>query len=148
MEVSIKHFSELSRDELFDIYKLRVSVFMVEQQCPYQEVDDGDRSAYHVFMKDEEGIQAYLRILPAGVSFDQVSLGRVIAVKRRCGLGTRIVREGIKAARELLDAREIKIEAQVYAKELYEKIGFVQTSEEFLEDGIPHVEMVWKPGER
>ena len=148
MEVSIKHFSELSRDELFDIYKLRVSVFVVEQQCPYQEVDDGDRSAYHVFMKDEEGIQAYLRILPAGVSFDQVSLGRVIAVKRRCGLGTRIVREGIKAARELLDAREIKIEAQVYAKELYEKIGFVQTSEEFLEDGIPHVEMVWKPGER
>lgn len=145
MEVSIKHFSELSRDELFDIYKLRVSVFVVEQQCPYQEVDDGDRSAYHVFMKDEEGIQAYLRILPAGVSFDQVSLGRVIAVKRRCGLGTRIVREGIKAARELLDAREIKIEAQVYAKELYEKIGFVQTSEEFLEDGIPHVEMVWKP---
>ena len=55
MEVSIKHFSELSRDELFDIYKLRVSVFVVEQQCPYQEVDDGDRSAYHVFMKDEEG---------------------------------------------------------------------------------------------
>ena len=148
MEVSIKHFSELSRDELFDIYKLRVSVFVVEQQCPYQEVDDGDRSAYHVFMKDEEGIQAYLRILPAGVSFDQVSLGRVIAVKRRRGLGTGIVREGIKAARELLDAREIKIEAQVYAKELYEKIGFVQTSEEFLEDGIPHVEMVWKPGER
>lgn len=145
MEVSIKHFSELSRDELFDIYKLRVSVFVVEQQCPYQEVDDGDRSAYHVFMKDEEGIQAYLRILPAGVSFDQVSLGRVIAVKRRRGLGTGIVREGIKAARELLDAREIKIEAQVYAKELYEKIGFVQTSEEFLEDGIPHVEMVWKP---
>lgn len=145
MEVSIKHFSELSRDELFDIYKLRVSVFVVEQQCSYQEVDDGDRSAYHVFMKDEEGIQAYLRILPAGVSFDQVSLGRVIAVKRRCGLGTRIVLEGIKAARELLDAREIKIEAQVYAKELYEKIGFVQTSEEFLEDGIPHVEMVWKP---
>ena len=145
MEVSIKHFSELSRDELFDIYKLRVSVFVVEQQCPYQEVDDGDRSAYHVFMKDEEGIQAYLRILPAGVSFDQVSLGRVIAVKRRRGLGTRIVLKGIKAARELLDAREIKIEAQVYAKELYEKIGFVQTSEEFLEDGIPHVEMVWKP---
>ena len=137
MEVSIKHFSELSRDELFDIYKLRVSVFVVEQQCPYQEVDDGDRSAYHVFMKDEEGIQAYLRILPAGVSFDQVSLGRVIAVKRRRGLGTRIVLEGIKAARELLDAGEIKIEAQVYAKELYEKIGFVQTSEEFLEDGIP-----------
>ena len=74
------------------------------------------------------------------MSFDQVSLGRVIAVKRRCGLGTRIVLEGIKAARELLDAREIKIEAQVYAKELYEKIGFVQTSEEFLRTGFP----TWK----
>lgn len=144
MELIIKHFSQLSRDELYEIYKLRAEVFVVEQQCVYQDIDDGDRSAYHVFFKDEAGIQAYLRILPAGAVFDAVSIGRVIAVKRRCGLGTRIVQEGIKAARELLGAEEIKIEAQVYAKGLYEKLGFVQTSEEFLEDGIPHVEMVWR----
>lgn len=144
MELNIKHFSQLSRDELFEIYKLRVTVFIVEQQCPYQEIDDADREAYHIFLKDEEGIQAYLRLLPAGVAFDAVSLGRVIAVKRRCGLGTRIVEAGIKAAKEILGAETIKIEAQVYARGLYEKLGFVQTSEEFLEDGIPHIEMVWK----
>lgn len=147
MQLYIKHFSQLSRDELFEIYKLRVAVFVVEQQCPYQEIDDADRAAYHIFLKDEAGIQAYLRLLPAGVTFDAVSLGRVIAVKRRCGLGTRIVEEGIKAAKEILGAETIKIEAQVYARELYEKIGFVQTSGEFLEDGIPHVEMVWRPVE-
>ena len=144
MELYIRHFSQLSRDELFEIYKLRVTVFIVEQRCYYQEIDDADREAYHIFLKDEEGIQAYLRLLPKNTIFDQVSIGRVIAVKRRCGLGTRIVKEGIKAAKELLDAETIKIEAQVYARGLYEKLGFVQISEEFLEDGIPHIEMVWK----
>ncbi len=144
MQLNIKHFSQLSRDELFEIYKLRVAVFVVEQQCPYQEIDDADRAAYHIFFKDEEGIQAYLRLLPQHTVFDQVSLGRVIAVKRRCGLGPRIVEEGIKAAKEILDAETIKIEAQVYARGLYEKLGFVATSEVFLEDGIPHIEMVWK----
>ncbi len=144
MELSIKHFSELSRDELYEIYRLRVAVFVVEQQCVYQDIDEADRSAYHIFLKDEEGIQAYLRLLPAGTTFDAVSLGRVIAVKRHCGLGTRIVEEGIKAAGQIFGAKEIKIEAQVYAKELYEKLGFVQTSEEFMEDGIPHVAMVWR----
>ncbi len=144
MQLNIKHFSQLSRDELFEIYKLRVTVFVVEQQCPYQEIDDADRAAYHIFFKDEEGIQAYLRLLPKDTVFDEVSIGRVIAVKRRCGLGTRIVEEGIKAAKEILGAETIKIEAQVYARGLYEKLGFVATSEVFLEDGIPHIEMVWK----
>ncbi len=144
MQLNIKHFSQLSRDELFEIYKLRVTVFVVEQQCPYQEIDDADRAAYHIFFKDEEGIQAYLRLLPKDTVFDEVSIGRVIAGKRRCGLGTRIVEEGLKAAKEILGAETIKIEAQVYARGLYEKLGFVATSEVFLEDGIPHIEMVWK----
>ena len=141
MELVVKHFSELSAEELFEIYKLRVSVFIVEQKCPYQEVDDADRSAYHVWLRDEDGIEAYARVLPAGAAFPTAAIGRVIAVKRRCGLGTKIVTASIETARSKLGADRITIEAQVYARALYEKAGFRQTSEEFLEDGIPHVQM-------
>ena len=141
MELIIKHFSQLSAEELFEIYRLRVSVFIVEQRCPYQDVDDADRTAYHLWLRDENGIAAYARLLPPGVTFPTAAIGRVIAVRRRCGLGTRIVDAAINAAREKLSADVITIEAQVYARSLYEKAGFVQTSEEFLEDGIPHVQM-------
>lgn len=141
MELTVKHFSQLSAEELFEIYRLRVSVFIVEQRCPYQDVDDADRTAYHLWLRDENGIAAYARLLPPGVTFPTAAIGRVIAVRRRCGLGTRIVDAAINAAREKLSADVITIEAQVYARPLYEKAGFVQTSEEFLEDGIPHVQM-------
>lgn len=142
MELVIKHFDELSTQELFEIFKLRVAVFVVEQNCPYQEVDDADKNAYHVYLKDETGIQAYLRVLPKGVTFDEISIGRVIAVKRRRGLGSLILSEGIKVAKERFGAESIVIEAQVYARKLYEKAGFVQSSSEFLEDGIPHTKMI------
>ena len=141
MKLVVKHFSELSADELFELYKLRVSVFVVEQKCPYQEVDDADRAAYHVWLKDENGIEAYARVLPQGAVFPTASIGRVIAVKRRCGLGSKIVEAAVNVARIYLNAGKITIEAQVYARSLYEKHGFRQTSEEFLEDGIPHIQM-------
>lgn len=144
MELTVKHFSQLTRDELFAIYKLRVAVFVVEQQCAYPEVDDADKTAYHLWLSDAGGIQAYLRVLPPHTTFDTASIGRVIAVKRRQGLGGRIVAEGIRAAREKFGAEAITIEAQTYARNLYEKAGFVQSSEEFLEDGIPHIQMVWR----
>ena len=141
MELVVKHFNELCTEELFDICRLRVSVFVVEQKCPYQELDDADKQAYHVYLKDDCGIQAYARVLPQGTTFDEASFGRVIAVKRRCGLGRRIVAEAVRVAREKFDAGVIKIEAQVYARTHYEKAGFRQTSEEFLKDGIPHIQM-------
>lgn len=141
MELVVKHFSELSVKELFEIYKLRVSVFVVEQKCPYQEVDDADLAAYHLWLKDENGIEAYARVLPQGVAFQTAAIGRVIAVKRRRGLGNKIVEAAINVAKEKLHADIITIEAQVYARSLYEKCGFRQTSEEFLEDGIPHIQM-------
>ena len=131
----------MSAEELFEIYKLRVSVFVVEQNCPYQEVDDADRSAYHLWLKDENGIEAYARVLPPGVTFPTAAIGRVIAVKRRCGLGGKIVEAAVNAARENFRADKITIEAQAYARSLYEKCGFRQTSGEFLEDGIPHIQM-------
>lgn len=141
MEWTVKHFSELSVQELFEIYRLRVSVFVVEQKCPYQEVDEFDRAAYHLWIQDEDGIAAYARVLPPGTAFPTASIGRVIAVKRHCGFGSRIVAAAIRVAETKLQAQEITIEAQVYARSLYEKQGFRQTSEEFLEDGIPHIEM-------
>jgi ElaA protein len=142
MVLRVKHFYELTRDELYAILKLRVSVFVVEQKCPYQEADNLDQDAIHVWLEDGDGIEAYLRILDRGVENEHVAIGRVIAVKRRCGLGSRILEEGIRAAKELLDADKIYVEAQSYAREFYEKQGFRQISDEFLLDGIPHVRMI------
>ncbi len=144
MELIVKHFSQLSTKELFALYKLRVSVFVVEQQCPYQEVDDADCEAYHLWLQDKDGIEAYARVLPQGILFPTAAIGRVIAVKRRCGLGSKILEAAIRTAKEKFHADVITIEAQVYARSLYEKHGFRQTSEEFSEDGIPHIQMQLK----
>lgn len=81
MQYIVKHFSELTIEELLEIYKLRVSVFVVEQKCPYQEVDDADRNSYHIWFQDEDGIQAYARVMDGGVTFAEPSIGRIIAKK-------------------------------------------------------------------
>ena len=141
MDKYIKHFSELSRDELYEIYKIRVAGFVVEQNCPYQEIDACDREAYHVFFKEDGQIIAYARVLPAGSTFEEVSFGRVLTLKRRQGLGTQIVKESIETAKDRFAAEKIVIEAQTYVKKMYADLGFKETSEEFLEDGIPHVRM-------
>lgn len=142
MDLVIKQFEELSTDELYEILKARVAVFVVEQNCAYQEIDNKDRYSYHIFLKDDTGVKAYLRVIDKGVSFEEVSIGRVLTLKRGCGLGSKILAEGIKAAKERMNADRIKIEAQTYAKGFYAKAGFKQVSEEFLEDGIPHIQMV------
>ena len=142
MELNVKTFSELSTRELYALLSLRVNVFVVEQKCPYPELDGRDPDALHLWLQDENGIQAYLRIMDRGVAGEYVTIGRVIAVQRRKGLGTRILAEGIRLARERFDAEQIYLEAQVYAKGLYEKQGFRTISEPFLEDGIPHVKML------
>ena len=141
MQLVAKSFSQLTTDELFEIYRLRVAVFVVEQNCAYQEVDLTDKLSYHLWLENENAIKAYLRVIPAGVVRKEVSLGRVIAVDRHQGLGTEIVKKGIAFAKEQLGAEEIVIEAQTYVRSLYEKLGFKAESEEFLEDGIPHVRM-------
>ena len=141
METVIKHYNELSADELYEILKLRVNVFVVEQNCPYNELDDKDKNAYHVYMRDENGIFAYLRVLDKGASYEDVSIGRVISTRRRQGIGTLILKEGIRVAIDKFCADRITISAQLYAKRLYEGVGFVQTSDEYLEDDIPHARM-------
>ena len=141
MELTVKRFEELNTVELYEILKLRVDVFVVEQNCPYPELDGKDKAAWHVYFRENGEITAYLRVLDPGVSFDTAAIGRVISTRRRCGLGTKLMREGICVARERMNAPAIKIEAQAYARAFYEQLGFRQTSEEFLEDGIPHIEM-------
>ena len=142
MRLYRKRFQELTTEELYGILKLRVDVFVVEQNCPYRELDDRDQDAVHVWLQDEDGILAYLRVMDRGIENESVSIGRVVAAKRRCGLGSRVLAEGIRAAKEVFLADSIYLEAQVYAKDLYEKQGFRQISEEFLLDGIPHVRML------
>lgn len=142
MELRIKRFHELTAEELYRILKLRVDVFVVEQNCPYTELDDLDQDAVHVWLEEEGAVAAYLRVMDRGVESEHVSLGRLIAAKRRCGLGTQILLEGIRAAREIFGADAIYLEAQTYAKELYARQGFREVSDEFLLDGIPHVKML------
>ena len=142
MELVIKHFNELTNGELYDILKARVDVFVVEQKCPYPEIDGKDKDAYHMVLRDEHGIAAYLRVLKSGVSFPEPALGRILTTRRGEGLGARIVSEGIKFAEEKLGAEKIRIEAQVYARGFYEKLGFRQCSEPFMDDGIEHIEML------
>ena len=141
MQVIIKHFSELTTEELFEIYKLRSAVFVVEQNCVYQDIDEADKSAYHLYLKDADGIQAYLRVLPKGVRYDEASIGRVISVKRRCGFATWLLKEAILVAKEKFGAKTLVISSQKYAIPVYEKVGFAQCSGEYMEDGIPHVRM-------
>ena len=141
MQLLVKHFSELSAAELYAILRARQDVFVVEQNCPFPEIDGKDLDAYHLWFEENGEILAYARVLDRGVSFETPAVGRVISIRRREGLGSRILSEGIRIAREKYSAEAVMIEAQVYARKLYEKQGFVQVSEEFLEDGIPHIIM-------
>lgn len=141
MEFYRKRFSGLDTNELYNILKLRFDVFVLEQACLYQEIDNLDQDAIHVYIKDGDEILAYLRVLDRGVESEDVAIGRVIAKNRRQGLGTLVLKEGIKAGKEFFDADAIYLEAQSYAKEFYQNLGFEQISDEFLLDDISHIKM-------
>ena len=132
MELVIKKYQELTSDELYEILKVRAEVFVVEQHCVYQDMDNLDQCAVHIYLRDDDGIQAG----------EDVVIGRVLSKKRRCGLGTEIVSAGIEVAKSRMHASKIRIAAQTYVRSLYENIGFKQSSEEFMEDDIPHIEMI------
>lgn len=139
MNTIIKPFDKLTTKELFHIYKLRVDVFVVEQQCPYHEIDDIDLISHHIYLQNDNSIiLAYCRLYKQNDTFH---IERVIATERRKGNGTQIMKTAIEFATEKLHADSIIIEAQTYAQKFYEKLGFVQTSEPFEEDGIPHIQM-------
>lgn len=139
MNTIIKPFDKLTTKELFHIYKLRVDVFVVEQQCPYHEIDDIDLISHHIYLQNDNSIiLAYCRLYKQENTFH---IGRVIASQKHKGYGTQIMKTAIEFAINNLHADSIIIEAQTYAQKFYEKLGFVQTSEPFEEDGIPHIRM-------
>lgn len=145
MELKVKTFAQLSNTELYAILKLRVDVFVVEQACPYPEIDGRDEDSLHVWLEEDGEILAYLRVLDRGVESEYVSIGRVIAARRRQGLGSEIMKAGIRVAQEHFHAEAIYLEGQVYAQGFYENLGFRQISEPYLEDNIPHIKMLLIP---
>ena len=141
-----KAFHELTPQELYELLRIRSEVFVVEQECVYQDLDGDDQASIHLWLTENGKVVALCRVCPAGTHMREVSVGRVITTgtERGKGYGVRIMREGIAAARECFGAKVIEIEAQEYAKGFYEQVGFRQSSEPFLLDGIPHIRMTWK----
>ena len=144
MEIFIKKYDELTVDELYEILKLRSIVFVVEQNCIYQDLDDIDKTSYHIFMKekDKPEIKVYLRVFEKDK--DTAQIGRVVTAqdKRRKGYASELIKKGIDIAKNELKKNKVYLEGQVYASKLYEKLGFKIISDEFLEDGIPHYKML------
>lgn len=138
-------FSELTPYSLYEILALRQEVFVVEQNCPYQDCDGKDLLSYHLMGRNEQGkLVCYTRLLPKGVSYPEyVSIGRVVSspAERGTGTGILLMEESIRRCRELFGNQPIKIGAQSYLLKFYEKFGFRSTGEEYLEDGIPHTKM-------
>lgn len=146
MELKIKKFSELKRQELYKIIRSRIEIFVVEQKCPFQDCDDKDQNAFHLFYTDQDQIAAYLRIIPPNISYQEPSIGRVLVKKeyRRRGLGLKIMKKAVTFIKNNMDSTAVRISAQEYVLELYQILGFKVVSEMYLEDNIPHYEMLYE----
>ncbi|WP_458454696.1 GNAT family N-acetyltransferase [Methanobrevibacter sp.] len=145
MEWILKQFGQLSPDELYEIIKLRIEVFIVEQDCHYQDLDDKDQLSYHLFLKDNDEIIAVLRILPENVAYDEMSIGRVIVKKTHRGHG--IAKCMIKRAMDFivdeLGKDSIRLSGQAYLTDFYIGLGFKKVSGAYLEDGIKHYQFLY-----
>ncbi|EAZ82488.1 GNAT family N-acetyltransferase [Algoriphagus machipongonensis] len=141
---TVKFFNELSVHELYEIIKLRNEVFVVEQDCVYQDADDKDQHSYHLMIKDGDSLLAYARILPPGISYPEVSIGRVVSdpKARRTGAGRKLMAEALDFVSQKFAPCGVRISAQTYLRAFYTSLGFKEEGEVYLEDGIEHVEMV------
>ena len=138
-----KTFHELTVDELYELLRVRSEVFVVEQDCVYQDMDGNDQKAIHLWLTVADKVVALARVCPAGTHMEEVSIGRVITTERGKGYGKQIMLHAIDAAIGHFDAKRIDIEAQEYARGFYESVGFMQSSGPFMLDGIPHIRMTW-----
>lgn len=148
MEFTLKPWSALTADELYAILALRAEVFVVEQRCPYQDLDGADRDAAHLWIPDADGAPlAYARLFPPGVKHDHASIGRVVSAPsvRRHGYGRALFGEAVKRVVAAHGPTPIWIGAQKYLQRFYESFGFARSGEDYLEDGIPHLPMI-RPG--
>lgn len=143
--VQIKHFSEVSLREFHDLIALRIEVFVIEQNCPYQDLDGKDIKAYHLIGRNGKGdLVATLRILPAGVSYPEVSIGRVVTHQktRGTGIGHEIMNHAHNFILEEFGQVDVRLSAQSHLTDFYKKHGYQETGKNYLEDGIPHSEML------
>ncbi len=143
---TIQAFDELSPRSLYAILQLRNEVFVVEQNCAYQDADNKDLKSLHLAGWDQEKLVAYARIIPPGISYDEASIGRVVSspAYRGTGAGKELMNRAIEHCCSTFNCSSIKIGAQLYLRNFYGSLGFIPCSEEYLEDGIPHIEMLFK----
>ena len=139
-----KTFLQLTTDELYELLRVRSEVFVVEQNCVYQDQDGDDQQAIHLWLTLGDRIVALALVCPARTHMQEISIGRVITTVRDKGYGKQIMLHSIDAAKESFGATLIDIEAQEYDKGFYESVGFKQSSDTFMLDGIPHIKMTWK----
>ncbi|WP_298901155.1 GNAT family N-acetyltransferase [uncultured Psychroserpens sp.] len=146
IEITVKTFQELSTQELYDILQLRSEVFVVEQDCVYQDLDGKDQNALHVIGYKNSKVVAYTRIFKPGDYFENASIGRVVvdAKERTHKYGYDIMEASINAVKLKYNTSTIKISAQVYLTRFYNRLEFQEVGEEYLEDGIPHIDMIYK----
>ena len=144
MKILIKTFEELTALELYKILRLRAEVFVVEQNCVYQDVDDKDQKALHIIGLKNDAVVAYTRCFKQGDYFEETSIGRVVVKddERQYGYGYDIMNASIEAIKIHFTTETIKISAQTYLNTFYKNLGFENTGEEYLEDGIPHIAMI------
>jgi ElaA protein len=144
---TIKRFDELTLEELYAILQLRNEVFIVEQNCVYNDPDGKDQPAWHLMAIEDDRLIAYARILPPGLSYNDPAIGRVVtsSSKRGSGLGRELMKRSIEACEKLFGKSSITLSAQVYLQSFYESLGFIVVGEEYLDDGIPHIKMSRKP---
>lgn len=140
----LKNFEALSPHQLYAILQLRNAVFVVEQNCVFQDADNYDQTSIHLMGFHQNRLAAYTRLVPAGVLYQQASIGRVVTAPfvRRSGAGRQLMQKSIESAYELFGKQDIKIGAQLYLKKFYESFGFKQMSAVYLEDGIEHIYML------
>lgn len=146
MHFEFKPFTELTNEDLYDIFQLRSEIFVVEQNCVYNDLDGLDKQAVHQFLRKDGEMVAYSRLLKPGTRFPDFSIGRVVVKEsgRGTGLGKQMMVEAINFILNEWDAKRIKISAQRYLQNFYENLGFEIVTNEYLEDGIPHVGMLYK----
>ncbi len=145
MDFFVKRFQELTSIELYEILRLRAEVFVVEQDCVYQDVDGNDEKALHILGIKNNEVVAYARIFDQGLYFEEASIGRVVVAEkeRRFKYGHALIDTSIEAVKAHYKVSCIKISAQIYLKKFYESHGFVASGANYLEDNIPHVAMYW-----
>src|SRR5581483_12025842 len=144
-EWKCRHFKDLSVYELYDIIRLRNEVFVVEQNCVFQDANNKDQSCYHLCGWKENNLVAYVRLVPPGLAFVEPSIGRVVTspAYRKEGIGRLLMQQAIKECLNIFGKQNIRIGAQLYLKRFYESLRFVQCSKMYLEDNIEHIEMLY-----